>query len=67
MGMRGMKLSQAALRGLVAIVPLLWCGAAFAGIITVAAPELDPGTAAGGIALAAVAAVLLFERYRSRR
>jgi hypothetical protein len=62
-----MKLSQTALRGLaVAIVPLLWCGNAFAGIATVGAPELDPGTATGGIALAAVAAVLLIERYRSR-
>lgn len=50
----------------VAAVPLLWCGSAFAGIATVGVPELDPGTAAGGIALAAVAAVLLIERYRSR-
>jgi hypothetical protein len=49
----------------VAALPLLWCGNAFAGIVT-AAPELDPGTATGGIALAAVAAVLLIERYRSR-
>jgi hypothetical protein len=29
-------------------------------------PELDPGTATGGLALAAVAAVLLIERYRTR-
>ncbi len=63
-----MKLSQAALRGLaVAIVPLVWCGNAFAGaVVTVGAPELDPGTASGGIALAAVAAILLVERYRRR-
>lgn len=47
-------------------LPLLWCGNAFAGIPAVGAPELDPGTAAGGIALAAVAAVLLVERYRRR-
>jgi hypothetical protein len=61
-----MKLSQAALRTLaVAILPLLWCGNAFAGIAT-AAPELDPGTASGGIALVAVAAILLVERYRAR-
>jgi hypothetical protein len=62
-----MKPSQAALRTLaVAIVSLLWCGNAFAGF-TVGVPELDPGTANGGIALVAVAAVLLIERYRSRR
>jgi hypothetical protein len=61
-----MKLSQAALRTLaVAILPLLWCGNAFAGIVT-AAPELDPGTASGGVALVAVAAILLVERYRAR-
>jgi hypothetical protein len=61
-----MKLSQTVLKVFaVAALPLLFCGNAFAGIATVA-PELDPGTAAGGIALAAVAAVLLVERYRSR-
>jgi hypothetical protein len=62
-GFRRMKLSQVVLRTLaVAIVPLLWCGDAFAGL---PAPELDPGTAAGGIALAAVAGILLLERYRT--
>ena len=49
----------------VAVLPLLWCGNAFAGVSS-AVPELDPGTATGGLALAAVAAVLLIERYRSR-
>ena len=49
----------------VAVLPLLLCGNAFAGVAAVA-PELDPGTATGGIALAAVAAVLLIERYRTR-
>ena len=49
----------------VAALPLLWCGNAFAGVSS-AVPELDPGTATGGIALAAVAAVLLIERYRNR-
>jgi hypothetical protein len=43
-------------------VPILWCGNAFAGI---PAPELDPGTAVGGIALVAVAGILLLERYRA--
>jgi hypothetical protein len=47
-----------------AALPVLWCGSAFAGVAAV--PELDPGTASGGIALVAVAAVLLIERYRSR-
>jgi hypothetical protein len=32
-----------------------------------AVPELDPGSAASGIALAVGAALLLVERYRSRR
>jgi len=30
------------------------------------APELDPGSAVGGIALAITAALLLAERYRQR-
>jgi len=44
---------------------LLW----IAGIGTAAAsavPELDPGSAASGIALAVGAALLLVERYRRR-
>jgi hypothetical protein len=44
---------------------LVWLsssGNAFA----VAAPELDPGSAASGIALAIGAALLLAERYRRR-
>jgi hypothetical protein len=49
----------------VATLPLLFCGNAFAGV-SAAVPELDPGTASGGIALVAVAAVLLIERYRNR-
>ena len=46
---------------------LLWLagsGSSFAG--TTAVPELDTGTAVGGIALAITAAVLLAERYRRR-
>jgi hypothetical protein len=59
-----MKPSQAVLRTLaVATFALLWCGTASAGA---SVPELDPGTASGGIALLSVAAILLFERYRSR-
>jgi hypothetical protein len=41
-----------------------------AGIGTASAaavPELDPGSAASGIALAVGAALLLVERYRGRR
>jgi hypothetical protein len=63
------KLSQAALRiSAVAIMVLLGCSAAFAGLPIPApgVPELDPGTESGGIALAAVAAILLVERYRNR-
>ena len=45
---------------------ILWlagAGSSFAGTL---APELDPGSAVGGIALAITAAVLLAERYRRR-
>jgi len=63
--MMRMKLSQTILQLFtVAALPLLFCGNAFAGLAAV--PELDPGTASGGIALAAVAAILVVERYRSR-
>ena len=47
---------------------LLWLAgsaSSFAG--TTAVPELDTGTAMGGIALAITAAVLLAERYRRSR
>jgi hypothetical protein len=61
-----MNLSQTVLRTVaVAIFALLWCGIASAGPAA-AVPELDPGTASGGIALAAVATILVIERYRSR-
>ena len=60
-----MKRMKVVLRVLaVAALPLFVCGNAFAGLASV--PELDPGAATGGIALVAVAAVLLIERYRSR-
>ena len=60
-----MKVSQTVLQVFaVAALPLLLCGTAFAGLASV--PELDPGTATGGVALVAVAAVLLVERYRAR-
>jgi hypothetical protein len=63
--MKRMKLSQTVLQVFaVAALSLLFCGNAFAGLLGV--PEIDPGTASGGIALVAVAAVLLVERYRSR-
>ena len=45
---------------------LLWLagsGSSFAGATV---PELDPGSAVGGIALAITAAVLVLERYRRR-
>jgi hypothetical protein len=63
--MMRMKLSQTVLQVFaVAALPLMLCGNAFAGLTVI--PELDPGAASGGIALAAVAAILLIERYRSR-
>ena len=46
---------------------LLWlsgAGSSFAGATV--APEMDPGSAVSGIALAITAAVLLAERYRRR-
>jgi hypothetical protein len=49
---------------------LLWlagAGSSLAALSIVEVPELDPGSAVGGIALAVGAAVLLVERYRRRR
>ncbi len=46
---------------------LLIAGAGSASAAMTIVPELDPGTAAGGIALAVCAALLLVERYRGRR
>lgn len=46
---------------------VLWlAGASDAFAIAAAVPELDPGSAASGIALAIGAALLLAERYRRR-
>ena len=47
----------------IAILAVLWCGTASAGVLV---PEFDPGTAIGGIALLAVCAMLLLERYHRR-
>jgi hypothetical protein len=46
---------------------LLIAGAGTASAAMTIVPELDPGSAAGGIALAVCAALLIVERYRSRR
>ena len=49
--------------GLGGIVLIAGAGTAFAAPV----PELDPGSAGSGIALAIGAALLVVERYRSRR
>ena len=49
--------------GVCGLLLLAGVGSSIAGTTT---PELDPGSAAGGIALAISAAVLLAERYRRR-
>jgi len=46
---------------------LLWLAGAGDAFALAAVPELDPGSAASGIALAVGAALLLAERYRRRR
>jgi len=48
------------------ICGLLWLAGAGSSIAGTLAPELDPGSAVGGIALAITAALLLAERYRRR-
>jgi len=48
--------------GTCAVVWIAGIGTAFASVL----PELDPGSAASGIALAVGAALLLAERYRRR-
>ncbi len=45
---------------------LLWLAGAGDAFALAAVPELDPGSAASGIALAVGAALLLAERYRRR-
>ena len=50
--------------GISALLVLAGSGASFA---EAPAPELDPGSAASGIALAVGAAVLMAERYRWRK
>ena len=47
-----------------AIVSMMATGTAFAGI---GVPEIDPGMATGGLAIAGIGAFLLIERYRARR
>ncbi len=46
---------------------LLWLAGANTAFAEPLVPELDPGSAASGIALAIGAAALLAERYRRRR
>jgi len=45
---------------------LLWIAGSGDAFAIAAVPELDPGSAASGIALAVGAALLLAERYRRR-
>ena len=45
---------------------LLWIAGSGDAFAIAAVPELDPGSAASGIALAVTAALLLAERYRRR-
>lgn len=49
---------------IVAIVSMMTAGTAFAGF---GVPEIDPGMATGGLAIAAIGALLLIERRRARR
>ena len=46
---------------------LIWLAGSGDAFAVAAVPELDPGSAASGIALAIGAALLIVERYRSRR
>ena len=46
---------------------LMMAGSGTASAAIALVPELDPGSAASGIALAVGAALLLVERYRGRR
>jgi len=53
-----------ALFGAFAVASLMLSGNAFA---SAPSPEIDPGMAAGGLAVLGVGIVLLIERYRARR
>lgn len=48
----------------IATASLALSGTAFAGFPL---PEIDPGTATGGLAILGVGAMLVMERYRARR
>ena len=50
--------------GICGVLLIAGAGTASAAFV---GPELDPGSAANGIALAVGAALLIIERYRSRR
>jgi hypothetical protein len=50
--------------GIGALLFLAGTGSSFAGG---SVPEMDPGSAAGGIALVVCAALLIVERFRSHR
>ncbi len=60
---RGTMLNVAWMLGACGILWLAGAGNSLAGA---SVPELDPGSAMGGIALAITAAVLVGERYRRR-
>ena len=60
---RGTMLNVAWMLGACGLLWLAGAGSSFAGA---SVPEMDPGTAVGGIALAITAAVLVAERYRRR-
>jgi hypothetical protein len=61
--MKSLSISSAVrLLAVSALLLLAGSGVSFAGV-----PELDPGSAASGIALAVGAAVLMAERYRRRK
>jgi len=60
---RGLFSNLAWTVGLCGLLFLAGTGSSFAGT---SVPELDPGSALGGIALAIGAALLLAERYRNR-
>jgi hypothetical protein len=49
------------------ICGLLFLAGAGSSFAEASVPEMDPGTAVGGIALAIGAALLIAERYRRRR
>ena len=64
--MRTVGLPLGTVVALAAIASLTCAARAFAGSVPIAAPEIDPGAATGGISLLIASVLLIREHFRNR-